>query len=151
MLGELNREQIEDVLRRALIGRIGCVVDGKCYVVPVSYAYDGEHVYAHSGEGLKIRAMRASPRVCFEVEEMDNLANWRSVIAWGTYEELHDQGATKAMEQLMSRFLPLMASETAHPSHGLGAPSPHRQDTGGKKAVLYRIRLDEKSGRFEKR
>lgn len=57
----------------------------------------------------------------------------------------------KAMEQLMSRFLPFMMSETAQPSHGLGARTAHRDDTGGKKAVLYRIRLGDKTGRFEKR
>ena len=32
--------------------------------------------------------MRENPWVCVEVDHMDNLANWRSVIAWGRFEEL---------------------------------------------------------------
>jgi nitroimidazol reductase NimA-like FMN-containing flavoprotein (pyridoxamine 5'-phosphate oxidase superfamily) len=27
--------------------------------------------------------MRANPHVCFEVDHRENLANWRSVVAWG--------------------------------------------------------------------
>lgn len=70
MLGELNTEQIELLLKSEVIGRIGCCADNKVYVVPVTYAYDGTHVYAHSKEGMKIRMMRKSPEVCFEVDQM---------------------------------------------------------------------------------
>lgn len=149
MLGELTPEQIETVLRAEVIGRIGCVSDGRVYVVPVTYAYDGRWVYAHSGDGMKVRAMRAHPEVCFEVEQVDTLSNWRSVVAWGAFEELHGDEAAAAMRTLMERFLPLMTSESAQPSHGLAAA--HRADTAGHKAVLFRIDLREKTGRFEKR
>jgi hypothetical protein len=44
-----------------------------------------------------------------------------------------------------------MASETSLPSHGLGAPSGHQGDTAGHEAVIYRITLTEKTGRFEQR
>ena len=54
--------------------------------------------------------MRENPEVCFEVEQVDNLASWRSVIAWGTYEELHGSEAKKAMGLLVERVMPLMAS-----------------------------------------
>ena len=94
---------------------------------------------------------RANPRVCFEVDLVDNMANWRSVIAWGRFEELQGPAAGAAMQRLMSRFLPLMTSESAQPSHGLGDVAQHRADTAGRKAVIYRIVLDEKTGRFEKR
>lgn len=149
MLGELSAEQIEHVLHAQVIGRIGCHAEGRTYVVPVTYAYDGKAVVAHSGEGLKLRMMRASPEVCFEVEEVDDLAHWRSVIAWGRFEELHGEEAAAGMRVLLGRLMPLMTSETAQPSHGLSAT--HRADTHAKSAVLYRIVLGEKTGRFEKR
>ncbi len=88
MLGTLNSEQIEQILRSEVIGRIGCHANGKTYVVPITYAYDGERVICHTSQGMKIQMMRSNPEVCFEVEQVDNLANWRSVIAWGKYEEL---------------------------------------------------------------
>ncbi|MGZ4558151.1 MAG: pyridoxamine 5'-phosphate oxidase family protein [Mycobacteriaceae bacterium] len=160
MLGELNGQQIENVLHAEVIGRIGCHVDGRTYIVPITYAYDGTSIYGHSAAGLKVKMMRANPSVCFEVEHVDDLANWSSVIAWGSFEELQGDAATSGMQTLLDRLVPLMASASGQPSHGLGpdgVPSgsaqrvaeDHRADTAGKGAVLYRLRLTEKSGRFE--
>ncbi|MCE9579081.1 MAG: pyridoxamine 5'-phosphate oxidase family protein [Deltaproteobacteria bacterium] len=183
MLGELSAEQIEDVLRTGMVGRIGLHADGRTYVVPVTYVYDGAAVIGHTGVGLKVRMARANPAVCFEVDAFENMANWRSVIAWGRFEELHGAEAGLAMKRLVDRFLPLMTSESAQPleasppggssidraargraarslpdsepatsspgAHGMS--SAHRADTAGHEAVIYRIHLDEKTGRFEKR
>ena len=100
MLGELNAEEIEEVLHSEVIGRIGCVSDGWPYVVPVSYAYDGESIYAHSAEGLKISAMRDSPRVCFEVERIESMKKWRTVIARGQFEPVWRDDEERAMDLL---------------------------------------------------
>lgn len=63
MLGELNKDQIEQVLQTQAIGRIGIHADERRYVVPVTYVFDKDSVYAHLREGLKIRMMRKNPRV----------------------------------------------------------------------------------------
>jgi nitroimidazol reductase NimA-like FMN-containing flavoprotein (pyridoxamine 5'-phosphate oxidase superfamily) len=150
MHGELTQEQIEDVLRSELTGRIGCHAEGRTYVVPVSYAYDGEHVYAHSSAGLKVRTMRANPAVCFEVEQIDDLANWRTVLGWGTFEELEGVEEQRARKRLSERFAPFVTSETAAPS---SAPRTAEDgaDTTTPRSIFYRIRLSEKTGRFERR
>ena len=118
MLGELTAEQINAVLFNEVVGRIGCHGDGRTYVVPVTYVFDGEAVYAHSAEGLKIRTMRANPAVCFQVDQRENLANWRSVVAWGVYEELCGKDAQDALQLLVARLLPLVTSETLRLPHG---------------------------------
>jgi hypothetical protein len=151
MLGHLDAEQIERLLHSEIVGRIGCHTEGCTYVVPVTYTYDGSSVYCHSAEGMKLRMMRANPDVCFEIEHMDNLTNWQSVIAWGKFEELHGADASHAMMLLIRRFMPMMTSETAQPPHGHGAAGEGHGSGSGKAAVLYRIRLTEKTGRFEKR
>ena len=84
----MNAAEIEQLLQQQLVGRIGCHVDGLTYVVPVSYAYEGNYIYCHALEGMKINMMRKNPDVCFEVDNTKNLANWQSVIAWGSFEEL---------------------------------------------------------------
>jgi nitroimidazol reductase NimA-like FMN-containing flavoprotein (pyridoxamine 5'-phosphate oxidase superfamily) len=142
MLGELSHGQVEEVLHNELIGRIGCHVDGRTYVVPITYVYDGESIYGHSSEGQKIRMMRENPSVCFEVDHLDDLHTWRGVIAQGRYEELHGPEAERAMGLLLARVMPLMTSETSRP-----AQRPH--GTGLGSAVIYRIALREKTGRFE--
>lgn len=148
MLGELNPDQIEHVLRTEVIGRIGCYAEGRIYVVPITYVYDGHNVYGHSAEGQKVRMMRSNPNVCFEVDHMNNMANWQSVVAQGTYDELTDGVATAALQLLISRLQPLIASETSAPAHEL---DQHAADAAGRRAVVYRIQLAERSGRFEKR
>jgi nitroimidazol reductase NimA-like FMN-containing flavoprotein (pyridoxamine 5'-phosphate oxidase superfamily) len=150
MLGTLNSEQIEQVLRSEVIGRIGCHANGQTYVVPITYAYDGERVICHSSQGMKIQMMRSNPEVCFEVEQVDNLANWRSVIARGKYEELHGETATKAIALLVERVMPIMASATVHLSHVEEALRQGKDYQLSPQAVIFCIHLSEKTGREEK-
>jgi nitroimidazol reductase NimA-like FMN-containing flavoprotein (pyridoxamine 5'-phosphate oxidase superfamily) len=151
MLGNLSEGQIYRLLRTETVGRIACHAEDRTYVVPVTFVYDGSAIYGHTGDGMKVRMMRLNPEVCFEVDRMENLANWQSVIAWGRFEELRGTSAAHAMGLLMDRLLPLLASETAAPSYGLDPSAVHRADVAGRSPVVYRISITEKTGRFEKR
>lgn len=104
MLGRLEDPQIEDLLRTAAIGRIGCRDDDSVYVVPISFVFDNGCVYERSAEGRKLTLMRAAPDVCFEVEDVRGLSDWRSVVARGRFEELHGDDARAALGLLTSRF-----------------------------------------------
>lgn len=150
MLGELTAEQINAVLFNEVVGRIGCYGEGRTYVVPVTYVFDGEAVYAHSAQGLKIRIMRANPDVCFQVDQRENLANWRSVVARGIYEELHGKEAQGALQLLVARLRPFVTSETLGLPDTLGLVMA-KPLNDAPKAIVYRIRLIEKTGRFERR
>lgn len=143
MLGTLKTAQIERVLRTQTIGRLGIHAEGRTYLVPITYVYDGKHIYGHSIEGLKVRMMRANPSVCFEVEDIDDMASWRTVIVWGEFEELFGDLATACMNLLHSRLASLTTSETA-------GPAGHPAARDGVQ-VAYRIRPTERTGRFEKR
>ena len=143
MLGKLTSSEIESLLLTKTVGRIGCCSNGRVYVVPISYAYDGQRIIGHSAEGMKLEVMRANPEVCFEVEDVENMGNWRSVIAWGTFQELRDAEALSAMGLLVERFKAVPSSETSGPLRA-AVKAPER-------AVVYAIRLKEKTGRFEKR
>jgi uncharacterized protein len=131
---ELSPEGIEALLRTAIVGRIACcghgqIGDGRPYLVPLAYGYDGESVYAHSGPGRKLDLMRAEPRVTFEVDEAEASDRWRSVIAEGTFEEITDQGQRDtALEVIYG---------------GNGVPDL------GSQTVVFRIRLTSRSGRYE--
>jgi nitroimidazol reductase NimA-like FMN-containing flavoprotein (pyridoxamine 5'-phosphate oxidase superfamily) len=143
MVLPLANNELETFLREQRVGRIGCHADGRTYVVPVAYAYVGGCVYAHSANGAKVRMMRKNPNVCFEVDRADALSNWKSVIAWGTYEELHGEAAREAMRMLLVHFLDQKARPAPH------SLAPDRPGISEDDAVVYRIRLTEKTGRFE--
>ncbi len=147
MIGSLTPQEIEEVLESQVLGRVACIAAGRPYVVPVTYVYDGElaHVYIHSAEGTKVRAMRENPNVCFEVEQIRDMANWKTVIAQARFEELWVDREERAMALLASRFSPLHVSGTARPA---AREEAHRQH-GVSRPVLYRLCLLEKSGRYE--
>lgn len=148
MFGKLNSEQIENVIANNFIGRLGCHADDKTYVVPISYAYDGQFIYARTFEGMKISMMRKNPKVCFQIDEMNNMANWKSVVIWGTFEELNGQKERNdGLEKLVSRMLPGIASETVKLSPQWPFPT---NDFKKIKGIIFRIKLLEKTGRFEK-
>lgn len=147
MLGILSNEEVEKVLSHQVIGRIGCHADDTTYVVPTSYAYDGAYVYGHTTEGMKINLMRKNPNVCFQVDVMQDMANWKSVIAWGAFEEVwENEERNKSLQTLIDRNLPLISSETTH-------LTPHWPfpviDLSSIKGIVFRIRITEKTGRFE--
>lgn len=147
MLGKLKPEETEQLLANNFIARIGCHADGTTYIVPISYAYDGKYAYMHSMEGMKLNIMRRNPRVCFEVDELKDMANWKSVIAWGDFEELHDPAErAEALKKLVNRMLPIVTSETMHLTPNWPFPD---EDPTNIKGVVFRILLTDKSGRFE--
>lgn len=147
MFGRLNNQEIEEVLRQQLVGRIGCHAEDITYVVPISYAYDGEYIYGHSFEGLKIALMRLNQKVCFQTDTMYNMANWKSVIAWGQFEELKDPALREeGLNKLRARVLPMISSETTHLSPHWPFQTEEKNDVKG---IVFRIQLSEKTGRFE--
>lgn len=147
MFGKLKPEEIEKVLKHEIIGRLGCHAEDITYVVPISYAYDGAYIYGHTFEGMKISMMRKNPKVCFQVDNMRNMANWKSVIAWGEYEELTEKEARNhALHQLNDRTLPVITSKTVQLTPQWPFPS---KDLESIKGIVYRILLKEKTGRFE--
>ena len=152
MLGDLTPEQIDAILSKHAAGRIGCTDGLKPYVVPVSYAFNGAYLVIHSRAGKKIDIMRKNPLVCFQVDEIDDLANWRSVILWGQYEEVTDpKERYYAMKFLVGHLMHHNVSETAgvpEMSHELSHPDAEKTPPV-LRPIVYRIRIIEKTGRFE--
>ncbi len=147
MIATLNDSEMESLLYEQLIGHIGCQLHGTVYVVPVSYAYDGAYIYVRSFEGKKISIMRKNPAICFQVDKMLDMANWQSVIAYGSFEELTDTGERKkALDVLLNRRLPVPSSETTR----LGKIWPFQpEDLNTIEGVVFRVLLTEKTGRYE--
>jgi len=150
MIDILSSAEIEGLLYSQFVGRIGCKDDKTVYVVPISYAYDGKYIYCHTYEGKKLDIMRHNPQVCFQVDEMKNMANWQSVIAWGRFEEVTDKGERiEALKILLNRELPIPSSVTTH----LGKTWPFTGNGSNGLAdipgIVFRIYLTEKTGKFE--
>ena len=147
MLGEMKSQDIDKLIREQVIARLGCYSDGKVYVVPVSYAYDGAYFYLISKDGMKIEMMRKNPSVCLQIDEMKNISNWQSVVLWGEFEELTDlKDRNYALRQLMNRITPMYSNERFRITPDWPFHNDEPETVPG---VVYRIRISERSGRFE--
>lgn len=146
MIAKLKPEQIDELLREQIIGRIACTYNGFVYIVPISYAYDGQSIYVHSLEGRKLDIMRQNPKVCFETDNIQDMTNWRSAIVWGTFKELAGEERNKALEILLNRPLPPSSSATTHLGSSWPFYDEELKEIGG---VVFKIDITEKTGRYE--
>jgi len=91
--------------------------------------------------------MRKNPEVCFQVDQIDNMANWRSVILWGKFQELKNNSEQeKALKILTNGLQAFPTSDSVKPAKSKLDMNPNKE----KKPVIYRISIEEISGRFEK-
>jgi nitroimidazol reductase NimA-like FMN-containing flavoprotein (pyridoxamine 5'-phosphate oxidase superfamily) len=93
LVREMSNEECFRVFAGARLARLACAVDNQPYVVPVYLAFyqpsiDRPCFYGFTTLGQKIEWMRANPLVCVEMDEIMSTSRWRSVIAFGRFEEL---------------------------------------------------------------
>lgn len=136
MIDQLSHEETIAILEASGDAHLGCIVDGEPYVIPVHYVLQGDAAYLHSLPGMKIDGMRVSPRVCLQVQVLKGEYHWRSVQAFGTYEEIDDEEErTRVLTLLFERF-PRLTPADAVRRHGIiGPPS-----------IVFRIRFDRVVG-----
>lgn len=132
----LAEDEALDLLKECRIGRLGCIDNGEPYVVPINYLFDDGSIYSHSLPGRKIEALRANPRACLQVDQIETDFNWRSVIAHGTFDEIHLPSDRRiVLGKLLARF-PLLTPVEAVMAQDASAP-----DT-----IVFRLRVDRITG-----
>ena len=85
--------EIEAVIKKATVCRLGLVDRDESYIVPVNFGYERNAIYFHSAlEGRKVELIKKNNKVCFEIdtdvaiEETDKSncsVKYRSVIGRG--------------------------------------------------------------------
>jgi len=112
-----SRQEIDAIMRSALVCRIALANGNEPYVVPVSFGYDGESLFIHTAKsGRKIEFIEANSRVCFELEDNVSLqaddgdaCKWtfafESVIGYGTITELETaEDRARGLNQIMLHY-----------------------------------------------
>jgi nitroimidazol reductase NimA-like FMN-containing flavoprotein (pyridoxamine 5'-phosphate oxidase superfamily) len=89
--------------------------------------------------------MRENPAVCLEVEQMRGMANWRTVVVRGHFEQLGEDDEESAMGMITARLAQLDTSASARLT---SQEDVHRRE-GFCRPILFRIHLEDRSGRFE--
>jgi len=132
----LDETEARNFIAACKIGRLGCVDNGEPYVVPVNYVFEDLSIYSHSLPGRKIEALRSHPRACLQVDEIRDDFNWRSVIAFGNFEEIRVPSDRRSiLGKLLGRFPLLTPVESAM-----------AQDAGAPDSIVFRIVVDRITG-----
>src|SRR5258707_13192536 len=86
---DMSPADMHALLQRESFGHLGCARDGRPYVLPMNYSYDGKELYFFTTEGMKTQCIQANPQVCLQAEEITDGTHWRSVMAIGKAEAVN--------------------------------------------------------------
>ena len=103
---DMTPAEMHALLQRESFGHLGCSRDGRPYVVPMDYAYDGKELYFFTTEGMKTQFIEANPKVCLQVEEITDRTHWRSVMVIGKAEQLTNAEETQRAMKLITERNP---------------------------------------------
>jgi nitroimidazol reductase NimA-like FMN-containing flavoprotein (pyridoxamine 5'-phosphate oxidase superfamily) len=120
----------------ARVVRLGCIVNGEPYVVPINCHLEGDHLYSHSLSGMKIAGLRENPHACVQVDQIESDLRWRSAIAFGKYEEITKPNEpAHVLSTLLHQFPLLTPVESAIAVDGY---SPE--------VIVFRINIERLTG-----
>ena len=137
MINQLGERESRALLSGEITGRLGCSDHGKPYIVPVHYLFDNDCVYVQSPPGHKIDVLRDNPNACLQVDEVKDDAHWRSVLAFGLYEEVQD---VKERDRVLADLFKRLPFATPNESQAKKPPP----DT-----IVFRIRVTDITGVYE--
>lgn len=139
---ELDRAEIDEILKRNRVGRIGYARGNRIEIRPVHYVYSDGWIYGRISEGTVYGALGETAYhwwpVVFEVDEVEELFRWRSVLVRGGFYVIPSEGAAFERETWMKALglLRTLLPDTLREED----PVPFR-------TVLFRIAVQEATGR----
>ena len=108
--------EIESVIRKSQVCRLGLADEGLPYIVPLCFGYRNNTLYFHSAkEGRKIEILKRNNQVCFEFDIDTQIhagktacawgMNYRSVIGYGTASFVDDPAEKRnALDIIMRQY-----------------------------------------------
>ena len=112
-----DKSEIESIIRKSFVCRLGIVDEGLPYIVPLCFGYDKGALFFHSAkEGRKIEILKKNNQVCFEFDIAPEVQpggrtacawgmKYRSVIGFGKAAFIEDPGEKrKALDIIMRQY-----------------------------------------------
>jgi uncharacterized protein len=135
----LTREECDAVLARNHVGRLAYSRRDRVGILPVHYVYADGWLHGRTSPGSKMDALGGGwwP-VAFEVDEVEQLFRWRSVVVRGGFYPLA-QGRTKWETEAWERSVELLRALVPATLRD-GDPVPER-------TIVFRVAAQEITGR----
>ena len=81
------------LLRRHHVGRMAYSLNDRVDITPIHYVYSDGWLFARTSHGGKMDVLAVAPYVAFEVDEVDDVFDWRSVVVHGTVYRMERDGS----------------------------------------------------------
>jgi nitroimidazol reductase NimA-like FMN-containing flavoprotein (pyridoxamine 5'-phosphate oxidase superfamily) len=126
------------MLARNHVGRIAFSFHDRVDIEPVHYVFNEDWLHGRTSPGTKVATLRHHPWVAFEIDEVQGLHDWQSVIVHGVVYipdpegSPADQSAYESSLELIRHLVPQALER--------GDPTPWRE-------VIFRVHLDVVTGR----
>jgi len=126
VIGEEAEKAARQVLAGARVGFLGIHDADGPYVLPVSFAYDGEVVHLHGGPGKKAAALASDARACLAVGDDPQLIladdpcsdnfRYRTVLVYGHVLEVTDVADKETgLRAIIAKYHPEKAGASLRP------------------------------------
>lgn len=135
---ELDRREIEEILARNNVGRLAFTLHDRVDIQPINYVFDAGWIYGRTSHGTKLSTIAHHRWVAFEVDEIEGLFQWRSVVVKGAF-YLVEPDTSISQDPAFTRGIDLLRSLIPY-TFTADDPTPFRNS-------VFRIHLDEVSGR----
>jgi hypothetical protein len=98
----IERSDIDSVIRRSQVCRLGLSEDGQPYIVPMNFGYDGRAVYFHCArEGRKLDMLAKNNAVCLEFDILEGMVDSEHACDWGVrYQSVIAFGRARVIEDI---------------------------------------------------
>ena len=136
MMKMLTDNEARKLFQLARVARLGCIVNGEPYVVPINCQLEDDCLYSHSLPGLKISGLRENPRACVQVDEIESDLHWRSAIAFGKFEEITKPNERHDVLTMLLKKFPLLTP----------VESEIAVDGSAAEVIVFKIRIERLTG-----
>jgi nitroimidazol reductase NimA-like FMN-containing flavoprotein (pyridoxamine 5'-phosphate oxidase superfamily) len=82
-----NKEEMEDIIKKAIICRLGLSSNDQPYIVPLNFGYENNELHFHCAKaGKKMDMIQKNNNVCFEIEtDTELIKGEHACVGWTMY------------------------------------------------------------------
>jgi len=79
-----SRDEIESIINKAFVCRLGMADENGPYIIPLSFGYRDGSLYFHCArKGRKLDILKKDKRVCFEIDTDHEIVESEKACKWG--------------------------------------------------------------------
>jgi len=90
---EMRPDACHALLQLHHVGRMAYCFHDRVDITPIHYVYSDGWLFARTSSGHKMDVLAHAPWVAFEVDEIDDVFDWRSVVVHGTAHAMEREGS----------------------------------------------------------